>query len=98
MSGRQEIEFAVISESLERTISTAGVSTAFITPAIGDLIPVPPTPPELTPVNFLIFTLLQVLYCALLWWLSRKHLSGRLVALAVVVLPRLAFPTLSLLP
>jgi len=94
MSGRQEIDFAALSESLERTISTAGVSTAaFITIAIGYLITVLTTPPELTPVNFLIFTLLQVLYCAVLWWLARKHLSDRLVALAVVVLSLLAVAT-----
>src|SRR5258708_14377008 len=93
MSGRQEIDFAALSESLERTISTAGVSTAFITIAIGYLITVLTTPPELTPVNFLIFTLLQVLYCAVLWWLARKHLSDRLVALAVVLLSLLSVAT-----
>ncbi len=93
MSSRQEIDFAALSESLEQTMSTAGVSTAFITIAIGYLITVLTTPPELTPVNFLIFTLLQVLYCAVLWWLARKHLSDRLVALAVVVLSILAVAT-----
>src|SRR5712692_7264392 len=93
MSGRQEIDFAALSESLEQTIPTAEVSTAFITIAIGYLITVLTTPPKLTPVNFLIFTLLQVLYCAVLWWLARKHLSDRLVALAVVVLSILAVAT-----
>src|SRR5260370_12134776 len=93
MSGRQEIDFAALSESLEQTISTAGVSTAFITIAIGYLITVLTTPPELTPVNFLTFTLLQVLYCAVVWWLARKHLSDRLVALAVVVLSLLTVAT-----
>src|SRR5258708_11144174 len=93
MSSRQEIDFAALSESLEQTMSTAGVSTAFITIAIGYLITVLTTPPELTPVNFLTFTLLQVLYCAVVWWLARKHLSDRLVALAVVVLSLLTVAT-----
>src|SRR5258708_36956098 len=93
MSSRQEIDFAALSESLEQTMSTAGVSTAFITIAIGYLITVLTTPPELTPVNFLIFTLLQVLYCAVVWWLARKHLSNRLVVLSVVVLSLLTVAT-----
>src|SRR5258708_12111183 len=93
MSSRQEIDFAALSESLEQTMSTAGVSTAFITIAIGYLITVLTTPPELTPVNFLTFTLLQVLYYAVLWWLARKHLSDRLVVLAVVVLSLLTVAT-----
>src|SRR5260370_34334970 len=93
MSSRQEIDFAALSESLERTISTAEGSTAFITIAIGYLITVLTTPPKLTPVNFLIFTLLQGSYCAVLWWLARKHLSYRLVALAVFGLSILAVAT-----
>ena len=93
MSSRQEIDFAALSASLERTITTAGISSAFITIAIGYLITVLTTPPELTPVNFLTFTVLQVLYCAVLWWLARKHLSERLVALAVVLLSLLTLAT-----
>src|SRR5258708_37116336 len=93
MSGRQEIDFAALSESLEQTIPTAEVSTAFITIAIGYLITVLTTPPKLTPVNFLIFTLLRVLYCPVPWWLARKHLSYRLVALAVVGVSILAVGT-----
>ena len=93
MSSRQEIDFAALSVSLEQTISTAGVSTAFITIAIGYLITVLTTPPELTLVNFLIFTLIQMLYCAVLLWLVRKHLSDRLVVLAVVVLSLLTVAT-----
>src|SRR5258708_1388163 len=93
MSSRQEIDFAALSVSLEQTMSTAGVSTAFITIAIGYLITVLTTPPKLTPVNFLTFTSLQLLYCAVVWWLARKHLSDRLVALAVVVLSLLTVAT-----
>jgi signal transduction histidine kinase len=93
MSSRPGSDFAALSVSLEQALSTAGVGTAFISIAIGYLITVLTTPPELTPVNFLIFTLLQVLYCAVLWWLARKHLSNRLVALAVVVLSLLTVAT-----
>lgn len=93
MPSRQETDFAALSVSLERTISTAGVSTAFITIVIGYLSTILTTPPKLTPVNFLTFTLLQVLYYAVLWWLARRHLSDRLVVLAVVVLSILTLAT-----
>ncbi len=55
----------------ERALSippTAGASVAYICLVIGYLLTILTTT-RLTPFNFLIFTALQVCYCALLWWM-----------------------------
>ena len=48
--------------------STAGASVAYICLIIGYLLTILTTT-RLTPFNFLVFTALQVCYCALLWWM-----------------------------
>src|SRR5258707_15146278 len=84
MSSQPEIDLAAPAVSNERVLSTAGRGTALITLVIGYLYTILTSPPELTPVNFLAFTALQALYCAVLWWCI-KNFSDRIIALRLVV-------------
>src|SRR5260221_4678539 len=92
MSSRPEIDLAAPAVSNERVLSTAGRGTALITLVIGYLYTILTSPPELTPVNFLAFTALQGLYCAVLWWFI-KNGSDRIIALLLVVLTLLTVAT-----
>jgi signal transduction histidine kinase len=93
MSSQQEIDLAAPFVSVERALSTAGVSITFITLAIGYLLTILTSSSELTLSNFLIFTVLQVLYFAVIWWLIKNDQSDRLIALAAVVLTILTVAT-----
>ena len=92
MSSQPEIDLAAPAVSNERVLSTAGRGTALITLVIGYLYTILTSPPELTPVNFLAFTALQGLYCAVLWWCI-KNFSDRIIALLLVVLTLLTVAT-----
>src|SRR5260221_14241317 len=92
MSSRPEIDLAAPAVSNERVLSTAGRGTALITLVIGYLYTILTSPPELTPVNFLAFTALQGLYCAVFWWFI-KNGSDRIIALLLVGLTLLTVAT-----
>src|SRR5260370_28749955 len=92
MSSQPEIDLAAPAVSNERVLATAGRGTALITLVIGYLYTILSSLPELTPVNFLAFTALQGLYCAVLWWFI-KNGSDRIIALLLVVLTLLTVAT-----
>lgn len=92
MSSQPEIDLAAPALSNERVLATAGRGSALITLVIGYLYTILTSPPGLTPVNFLAFTALQVLYCAVLWWCI-KNFSDRIIALLLVVLTLLTVAT-----
>ena len=93
MSSQRKINLSPPSARVEGALSTLGISAAFITLIIGYLLTILMTPPELTLLNFLIFTVLQVLYCTVFWWLIKKDFSDRSLALALGVLTLLTVAT-----
>jgi hypothetical protein len=70
MPGQQRVDHTLKSMTVERLLSTAGASSAYITILIGYVLTVVTTPPQLTLVNFIVFTVLQLIYCAILWRLA----------------------------
>jgi signal transduction histidine kinase len=92
MSSQPEIDLGAPAVSPERVLATAGRSTALITLVVGYLYTILTSPPGLTPVNFLVFTALQVLYCAVLWWFI-KNFSDRIIALLLIALTLLTVAT-----
>ncbi len=93
MFSQRKINLSPPSARVEGALSTLGISTAFITLIIGYLLTILTTPPELTLLNFLIFTVLQVLYSAVIWWLVKKDFFDRFLALALSVLTILTVAT-----
>jgi signal transduction histidine kinase len=93
MSSQQKTDGALASMTVERILSTAGTSAAFITLIIGYLLTILTTPPHLTLVNFMVFTVLQVIYCAVFWWLIKNELSENLRIFAIVMLTILTVAT-----
>lgn len=86
MSSQQRTDRALASMTSEKIWSTAGASSAFITILIGYVLTIVTTPPYLTLMNFIAFTALQLIYCAILWWLMKNDLSGNLRIIAIVML------------
>ncbi len=93
MSSQQKADRLLISLSIERVWSTAGRSAAYITILVGYLLTILTTPPHLTLLNFVVFTVLQVIYCAVLWWLIKYDLSYKLRILVIVMLTILTVAT-----
>jgi signal transduction histidine kinase len=93
MSTQQRTDRALASMTSEKVWSTAGASAAYITILIGYLLTIVTTPPHLTIVNFMVFTVLQVIYCAVLWWLIKNELSKNLLIFAIVMLTILTVAT-----
>src|SRR5258708_33012339 len=62
-------------ERIRRLTSMTGLSAAYIILVIGCLLSILTTT-HLTTIPFLIFTLLQGGYCAILWWLRRHEITG----------------------
>ena len=93
MSSQQKADRLLISLSIERVWSTAGRSAAYITILVGYLLTILTTPPHLTLLNFVVFTVLQVIYCAVLWWLIKNELSENLRIFAIVMLTILTVAT-----
>src|SRR5713101_74138 len=95
MSSQRKADRALTSMTIEGTLYTAGRSTAFITLIIGYLLTILTSPPHLTIVNFMVFTVLQVIYCAVLWWLIKNELSEnpRKFAIVMVMLTILTVAT-----
>jgi signal transduction histidine kinase len=93
MSSQQKADRSLISLPMERVWSTAGRSAAYITILVGYLLTVLTTPPHLTLLNFVVFTVLQVIYCAVLWWLIKYELSENLRIFAIVMLTILTVAT-----
>jgi signal transduction histidine kinase len=92
MSSQRKADRALTSMTIEGTLYTAGTSAAFITLIIGYLLTIL-TSPHLTIVNFMVFTVLQVIYCAVLWWLIKNELSENLLIFAIVMLTILTVVT-----
>src|SRR5216683_1375821 len=92
MSSQRKADRALTSMTIEGTLYTAGTSAAFITLIIGYLLTIL-TSPHLTIVNFMVFTVLQVIYCAVLWWLIKNELSENLLIFAIVMLTILTVAT-----
>ena len=93
MSSQQKADRLLISLSIERVWSTAGRSAAYITILVGYLLTILTTPPHLTLLNFVVFTVQQVIYCAVLWWLIKYDLSYKLRILVIVMLTILTVAT-----
>lgn len=93
MSSQQKADRSLISLPIERVWSTAGASAAFITILIGYLLTILTTPPHLTLVNFIAFTVLQLIYCAILWWFIKNDLSENLRIITTVMLTLLTVIT-----
>jgi signal transduction histidine kinase len=93
MSSQQKADRSLISLSIERVWSTAGASAAYITILIGYLLIILTTPPHLTLMNFIAFTVLQLIYCAVLWWLMKNDLSENLRIIAIAMLTLLTVVT-----
>src|SRR5436190_9382752 len=93
MSRQRKADRALTALTIERVWSSAGTSAAYITIIVGYLLTILTTPPHLTIVNFMVFTVLQVIYCAVLWWLIKNDLSERLRILAIVILTILTLAT-----
>ena len=93
MSSQRKADRALTSMTIEGTLYTAGTSAAFITLIIGYLLTILTSPPHLTIVNFMVFTVLQVIYCAVLWWLIKNELSENLLIFAIVMLTILTVVT-----
>ena len=92
MSSQRKADRALTSMTIEGTLYTAGTSAAFITLIIGYLLTIL-TSPHLTIVNFMVFTVLQVIYCAVLWWLIKNEPSENLLIFAIVLLTILTVAT-----
>src|SRR6266849_118411 len=92
MSSQRKADRALTSMTIEGTLYTAGTSAAFITLIIGYLLTIL-TSPHLTIVNFMVFTVLQVIYCAVLWWLIKNEPSENLLIFAIVMLTILTVAT-----
>lgn len=93
MSTQKRTDHALASMTSERVWSTAGASAAYITILIGYLLTILTTPPHLTPVNFITFTVLQLIYCAILWWFIKNDLSENLRIIATLMLTLLTVVT-----
>jgi signal transduction histidine kinase len=93
MSSQRKADRALTSMTIEGTLYTAGTSAAFITLIIGYLLTILTSPPHLTIVNFMVFTVLQVIYFAVLWWLIKNELSENLRIFAIVMLTILTVVT-----
>jgi signal transduction histidine kinase len=93
MSSQQKADRSLVSLSIERILSTAAASAAYLTIVIGYLLIILTTPPHLTPVNFIIFTVLQLIYCAILWWIIKYDITGHLRIIALVMLTLLTVIT-----
>jgi signal transduction histidine kinase len=78
MTSHQNTDSTLTSMTIVRVWSTAGTSAAYITILIGYLITVLTTAPNLTLVNFMAFTVLQVVYFAVLWWFYKNEFSENL--------------------
>jgi signal transduction histidine kinase len=93
MSTQQRTDRALASMTSERVWSGAGASAAYITILIGYVLTIVTTPPYLTLLNFIAFTGLQLIYCAILWWLIKNELSENLRIFAIVMLTILTVAT-----
>ncbi|HXZ03179.1 MAG TPA: sensor histidine kinase [Ktedonobacteraceae bacterium] len=86
MSTRRNTDHALASMTSEQLWSTTGASAAYISIIIGYLLTIVTSPPHLTLWNFLAFTFLQFVYCALLWLLISRDLSNNLRFIIISVL------------
>ena len=93
MSNQQKADRSLISLPIERVWSTAGASAAYITILIGYLLTILTTPPHLTLLNFITFTVLQLIYCAILWWFIKNDLTKHLRIIATLMLTLLTVVT-----
>ena len=89
MARQQKADQSLISLPIDRVWSTASASAAYITILTGYLLTVLSSPPYLTLVNFIAFTVLQLIYCATLWWLKNYDLSENLRIITLVLLTML---------
>ena len=93
MSNQQKADRSLISLPIEKVWSTAGASAAYITILIGYLLTILTTPPHLTLLNFITFTVLQLIYCAILWWFIKNDLTKHLRIIATLMLTLLTVVT-----
>ena len=84
MSGQSEVTSAS-EEKRGRVLTAAAQSAGYNTLIVGYLLTILTTS-HLTPGVFLLFTFLQVGYCALLWWLMWKQLQGWQFVVSIGVL------------
>jgi hypothetical protein len=89
MASQQRVDRTLDSMTVER----AGASSAYITILIGYVLTVVTTPPHLTQLNFIAFTVLQLIYCAVLWWLIKNDFSENLRFIVIVMLTMLTVAT-----
>jgi signal transduction histidine kinase len=93
MSSQQNVDRSLISLPIERFWSTGVASAAFITILSGYLLTILISPPHLTPMNFIAFTVLQLFYCAILWWFIKNEITEHLRIIAIVLLTLLTVVT-----
>jgi len=93
MSTQQRTDRALASMTSEKVLSTTAASAAYITILIGYLLTIVTTPPHLTLLNFIAFTVLQLIYSAILWWLFKNDLSENHRIIVIVMLTVLTVAT-----
>ena len=93
MSTQQRTDRALATMTSEKVWSKAGASAAFITILIGYLLTIVTTIPDLTLLNFIAFTVLQLIYCAILWWFIENNVSENLRIIVIIMLTVLTVAT-----